>query len=180
MSAGSPVAEGVQLRRLSGRALTEQLDALARVLVDCVDGGASVSYMPPFALEDGRAVFQEVASHVEEGRRLLLAAFLDGELVGTVQVILALPPNQPHRGEITKLLTHRSARNRGIAERLMQRAEEEARAAGKTLLVLDTCAGSVAERLYLRLGWTRVGVIPGYALYPDGSICDTTVFWKQI
>ena len=95
-----------------------------------------------------------------------------------MQVFFATPPNQPHRGEIAKLLVCRSARRRGIAERLMERAEVEALAEGKTLLVLDTVTGDEAERLYERLGRTRVGVIPGYALYPDGRPCDTTVFWK--
>jgi ribosomal protein S18 acetylase RimI-like enzyme len=158
----------------------EQLDGLAAVLVDCVAGGASVSYMAPFSHEDARGVFEAFAAEVEQGRRLLLAAFASGEVVGTVQVILAVPPNQPHRAEIAKLLVHRSARRRGIAERLMERAEAEARAEGKTLLVLDTVTGDAAERLYERLGWTRVGVIPGYALYPDGRPCDTTVFWKSL
>jgi GNAT superfamily N-acetyltransferase len=139
-----------------------------------------VSYLEPFSRTDARAAFEAVAAEVEQGRRLLLAAFADGDLVGTVQVILALPPNQPHRGEIAKLLVRRSARRRGIAQRLMERAEGEARAEGKTLLVLDTVTGDDAERLYERLGWTRVGVIPGYALYPDGRPCDTTVFWKGL
>jgi GNAT superfamily N-acetyltransferase len=97
-----------------------------------------------------------------------------------VQVILALPPNQPHRGEIAKLLVHRSARGRGIARLLMERAEEEARAEGKTLLVLDAVTDGDAARLYERLGWTTVGVIPGYALFPDGRPCDTTIFWKSL
>jgi GNAT superfamily N-acetyltransferase len=97
-----------------------------------------------------------------------------------VQVILALPPNQPHRGEIAKLLVHRSARRRGVAALLMERAEAEARAEGKTLLVLDTVTGDNAERLYARLGWSHVGVIPNYALYPDGRPCDTTVFFKSL
>ena len=97
-----------------------------------------------------------------------------------MQVLLSFPPNQPHRGEIAKLLVHRSARKRGVAQELMARAEQEARAEGKTLLVLDTVTGDPAERLYTRLGWTRVGVIPGYALYPDGRPCDTTVFWKAV
>jgi GNAT superfamily N-acetyltransferase len=136
--------------------------------------------MAPFSHDDARAVFAAVAAEVEEGRRLLLAAFAAGDLVGTVQVILALPPNQPHRGEIAKLLVHGSARRRGIAQLLMEHAEAEARAEGKTLLVLDTVTGDDAERLYERLGWTRVGVIPGYALYPDGQPCDTTVFWKSL
>jgi GNAT superfamily N-acetyltransferase len=156
------------------------LDALAAVLEDCVAGGASVSYLAPFSREQARAAFEAFAAEVEQGRRLLLGAFADGRLVGTVQVILALPPNQPHRGEIAKLLVHRSARNRGVAHLLMKHAESEARAEGKTLLVLDTVTGEAGDRLYTRLGWTRVGVIPGYALYPDGRPCATTVFWKAL
>jgi GNAT superfamily N-acetyltransferase len=136
--------------------------------------------MVPFSHEQARDAFDVVAEEVEQGRRLVLAAFFNGDVVGTVQVVLALPPNQPHRGEIAKLLVHRSARKRGIAQLLMEGAEAEARAEGKTLLVLDTVTGDHAERLYERLGWTRVGVIPGYALYPDGRPCDTTVFWKAL
>jgi ribosomal protein S18 acetylase RimI-like enzyme len=136
--------------------------------------------MAPFSHEQARGAFDLVADEVDQGRRLLLAAFLNGNVVGTVQVVLALPPNQPHRAEIAKLLVHRSARGRGIAQLLMDGAEAEARAEGKTLLVLDTVTGDDAERLYERLGWTRVGVIPGYALYPDGRPCDTTVFWKSL
>ncbi len=136
--------------------------------------------MWPFSRTDARAFFEGVAAEVEQGRRLIVAAFDDGELLGTVQVILALPPNQPHRGEITKLLVHRSARRRGVARLLMEQAEAEARAEGKTLLVLDAVTGDDAERLYERLGWTKVGVIPGYALYPDGRVCDTTYFWKGL
>jgi GNAT superfamily N-acetyltransferase len=170
----------IEVRRLAGTALEEQLDALAAVLADCVDGGASVSYMAPFSPAQARAELEGMAAEVDRGRRLLLAAFDGGNVVGTVQVILALPPNQPHRGEIAKLLVHRSARGHGVARRLMEHAESEARAEGKTLLVLDTVTGDAAERLYNRLGWTRVGVIPGYALYPDGRPCDTTVFWKSV
>jgi GNAT superfamily N-acetyltransferase len=177
---GKPATDQVEIRRLDGTDLRARLDELARVLADCVAGGASVSYMAPFSHEQARAAFEAVAVEVEQGRRLLLAAFADGELVGTVQVILALPPNQPHRAEIAKLLVHRSARKRGIAQLLMEQAESEARAEGKTLLVLDTVTGDDAERLYARLGWTRVGVIPNYALYPDGRPCDTTVFWKAL
>ena len=111
---------------------------------------------------------------------MIVAAFLDGRLVGSVQVVLALPPNQPHRAEIAKLLVHRSARRRGIAERLMEQAEAEARAEGRTLLVLDAVTDGDAARLYARLGWTTVGVIPDYALFPDGRFCDTTYFFKRI
>lgn len=172
--------EQIEIRRLGVTGVYAQLDGLAAVLVDCVEGGASVSYMAPFTHEQARAEFEAWAVEVEQGRRLLLAAFVDGELVGTVQVVFAWPPNQPHRADIAKLLVHRSARRRGIAQLLMDHAESEARAAGKTLLVLDTVTGDAAERLYERLGWTRVGVIPGYALYPDGRPCDTTVFWKTL
>jgi GNAT superfamily N-acetyltransferase len=170
----------IVVRSLGAAELEERLDALADVLLDCVDGGASVSYLAPFGHDDARAAFVGFAAEVSRGNRLLLAAFADGELVGTVQVILALPPNQPHRGEIAKLLVHRRARRRGVAQLLMEHAEKEALAAGKSLLVLDTVTGDPAERLYSRLGWNRVGVIPGYALYPDGRPCDTTVFWKAL
>jgi GNAT superfamily N-acetyltransferase len=168
------------IRRLDACAARAALDGLAAVLVDCVEGGASVSYMAPFSHDDARAVFEEVAAEVECGRRVLLAAFEDGDVVGTVQVNLATPPNQPHRGEVAKLLVRRSARRRGIAAQLMEAAEREALADGRTLLVLDTVTGDGAERLYERLGWKRVGVIPNYALYPDGRTCDTTVFYKQL
>jgi GNAT superfamily N-acetyltransferase len=170
----------IEVRRLDTPALREHLDGLAEVLADCVAGGASVSFMAPFSHGDARAFFEAMAAEAAQGRRLVLAAFDEGRVVGTVQVILALPPNQPHRGEIAKLLVHRSARRRGIAELLMRQAEAEARAEGRTLLVLDTVTGDDAERLYTRLGWTRVGVIPGYALYPDGRPCDTTVFFKEL
>ena len=175
-----PAAEPVEILRLGGAEARAHLDALAGVLADCVAGGASVSFMAPFTHQQGREAFEAVAADVEQGRRVLLAAFLDGELVGTVQVILALPPNQPHRAEIAKLLVHRSARRRGIAELLMEHAEGEARAEGKTLLVLDAVTDGDAARLYERMGWTKVGVIPGYALYPDGRPCDTTIFWKSL
>jgi ribosomal protein S18 acetylase RimI-like enzyme len=175
-----PAAEQIEIRRLDGRDLHEQLDGLAAVLFDCVAGGASVGYMASFTRADALAAFAAWGAAVEQGRRLLLAAFADGELVGTVQVVLALMPNQPHRGEIVKLLVRRSARGRGIAQRLMEQAESEARAAGKSLLVLDAVTGGDAARLYSRFGWTEVGVIPDYALYPDGRPCDTTIFFKAL
>ena len=117
---------------------------------------------------------------IEARKRILLAAFSDGQLVGTVQIAHAVPPNQPHRADIAKLLVMRSARAQGVGARLMEEAEASARRAGKALLVLDTCADGAAARLYSRLGWTEVGIIPKYALNPDGSWCDTTIFWKQI
>jgi GNAT superfamily N-acetyltransferase len=170
----------VEIRRLGAAEARARLEGLASVLVDCVEGGASVGYMAPFSHEDARRVYEAYAEEIERGSRLLLAAFADGEVVGTVQVVFAPHPNQPHRGEIVRMLVRRSARRRGIGARLMAAAEREARAESRTLLVLDTVTGDDAERLYERLGWTRVGVIPGYALYPDGRPCDTTVFFKQL
>jgi len=173
-------SDGVEIRLLRADEARAHLDGLAGVLADCVEGGASVGYLSPFSREDARRVYETYATEVEQGRRLLLAAFLDGEVVGTVQIVFAPHPNQPHRGDVARMLVHRSARRRGIGRQLMERAEEEARAEGKTLLVLDTVTGDDAERLYGRLGWTKVGVIPDYALYPDGRPCATTVFWKAI
>jgi GNAT superfamily N-acetyltransferase len=179
--AGSaPMAGDLEIRRLDGTVAHDHLDGLAAVLADCVAGGASVSYMAPFTHEDARAAFEGMLAEVDRGRRILLAAFAGSELVGSVQVVLAMPPNQLHRGEIAKLLVHRRARRRGVAHLLMERAQAEARAAGRTLLVLDTVTGGDAERLYARLGWTKTGVIPGYALFPDGRPCATTVFWKAL
>jgi GNAT superfamily N-acetyltransferase len=170
----------IEIRRLGALELPAHLDGLAAVLADCVAGGASVSYMAPFTHDQAREAFQSMAAEVDRGRRLLLAAFAGDRLLGTVQVILALPPNQPHRAEIAKLLVHREARNRGVARLLMEHADAEARAEGRTLLVLDTVTGGTADRLYTRLGWTRVGEIPGFALYPDGRLCGSTIFWKAL
>ena len=172
--------ESVEIRRLAPFEVEAALDDLAAVLHDCVAGGASIGYVDPFTPADARAAFAAFSAEIAAGRRLLVAAFLDSRLVGSVQVALAFPPNQPHRGEITKLLVHRDARRRGIAERLMGAAEQEARREGKTLLVLDAVSDGDAARLYARLGWTPVGVVPGFALFPDGRLCDTTYFYRVL
>jgi GNAT superfamily N-acetyltransferase len=170
----------VTVERLGAGDARRHRDALAAVLRDCVEGGASVSFMAPFSDAEARAYFESIEPELEARRRVLLAAFLGGQLVGTVQVAAAWPPNQPHRADVAKLLVQRSERKRGIGQLLMERAEEEALAEGWTLLVLDTVTGDPAERLYERMGWTKVGVIPNYALYPDGRPCDTTVFYKLL
>jgi GNAT superfamily N-acetyltransferase len=170
----------IEVRRLNSADTRHSLDALGEVLADCVEGGASVSFMAPFSKPDAAAFFEKLLPDVERGDRILLAAYDGSQLVGTVQVITATPPNQPHRGDIAKLLVRRSARGQGVAALLMQHAEEFARGAGKRLLVLDTVTGGDAERLYQRLGWTKIGVIPNYALFPDGRFCDTSVFWKAL
>ena len=174
------MSESVEIRRLTAADARAVRDGLASVLVDCVEGGASVSFMAPFTHAQACREFDAWIADAEAGRRVILGAFEGSAVVGTVQIVLAVPPNQPHRGEIAKLLVLRSARRRGIAEALMERAEAEARSEGKTLLVLDTVTGDAAERLYARLGWSRVGVIPDYALYPDGRPCATTVFFKTL
>jgi GNAT superfamily N-acetyltransferase len=154
----------------------EHLDELADVLFDCVDGGASVGYMAPFTRDDARAAMAGFA----DGRRVVLAAFDGDALVGTAQLVPAAMPNQPHRGDVAKVLVHRSARGKGVATKLMERIEAEAAARGITLLVLDTVTDSSAYRLYSRLGWQRVGPVPNYALMPDGAPCETTFFYKEL
>ncbi len=170
----------IEIRRLTAAEGRQYVSALADVLLDCVAGGASVSFMASLSKAEAEAFFEKVADGVERGERILLAAFLDSDLLGTVQIITATPPNQPHRADVAKLLVHRSARGQGIAKRLMEEVEEASRSAGKTLLVLDTVTGGDAERLYSRMGWTKSGIIPNYALFPDGRFCDTTVFWKDL
>jgi len=169
----------LEIRPLTPPNDRQHVAALADVLLDCVAGGASVSFMASLSKTEAETFFNKVFDGVQQQERLLLAAFMDSQLVGTVQVLTATPPNQPHRADIAKLLVHRSARGQGVAAQLMEHAEKASRLAGKTLLVLDTVTGGEAERLYLRLGWTKVGVIPNYALFPDGRWCDTSIFWKQ-
>jgi len=158
----------------------QQVDELARVLIDCVDGGASVSFMQPLSRDRAAAFWRKVAHDVAIGARALLIAEDAQGICGTVQVLLHQPENQPHRGDVAKMLVHRRARRRGVGEALLIAAERSAADLGKTLLVLDTVTGSDAERLYRRLGWQRCGEIPGYALWPDGRPCPTTVFFKSL
>ena len=155
-----------------------EVDGLSDVLIDCVEGGASVSFMLPMTRAKADAFWRGIATSVARGDRLVLVAEdPGGAIVGTVQVILAQPENQPHRGDLAKMLVHRRARRHGIGGALLQAAERGAVAAGKTLLVLDT-ASDDAERLYARHGWQRCGEIPSYALLPDGRPCATTFFFK--
>jgi GNAT superfamily N-acetyltransferase len=170
----------LEVRRLTASEARQYESALAEVLVDCVEGGASVSFMWPFSKSAAEDFFNKVVEGMESGSRILLAAFIDSKLIGTVQILTAMPPNQPHRAEIAKLLVHRVARGQGVGRCLMEEVERQARLAGKTLLVLDTVTGGDAERLYLRLGWVKAGVIPRYALFPDGRWGDTTIFWKAL
>ncbi len=172
------MAEVFQIRRLRALGACE-LEQLCEVLIDCVEGGASVSFMLPMTRAKADAFWRGVAASVERGERLLLVAEdAAGAIAGTVQVILNLPENQPHRGDVAKMLVHRRARRQGLGAALLAAAERAAREEGKTLLVLDTVTGAEGERLYARQGWQRCGEIPNYALWPDGRPCATTVFYK--
>jgi len=153
---------------------------LAEILTDCVNDGASVGFMAPCEWQGFIPYWNRVFNEVERGDTALLVAEHNGEIVGTAQLGLAQMPNQPHRADLKKLLIHRKARGLGLARKLMEAVEEEARNRRKTLLCLDTATGSSAEAIYTHLGWERVGVIPNYALYPDGSPCATTLFYKGL
>lgn len=203
----------IAVQRLDGPQAAAAVDALADVLIDCVEGGASVSFMLPLARERAVAFWRKVADGVARGERALLVArrmrdgcgarsgaaadgasdgaadgtfdgtfdeTRDGEIVGTVQLVLDLPENQPHRADVAKMLVHRSARRQGVALRLMQALDAVARAQGRHVLVLDTVTGGDAERLYQRAGWQRAGDVPNYALMPDGAFCSTTFYYKHL
>ncbi|WP_409266191.1 GNAT family N-acetyltransferase [Massilia sp. BHUDP2] len=169
------------VRRLGGREAAAAVEGLADVLVDCVEGGASVSFMLPLAREKALAFWRGVADGVARGERaLLVAEDAHGAIVGTVQLVMAMPDNQPHRADVAKMLVHRRARRAGVGRRLLAALDEVAKEEGKTVLVLDTVTGGDAERLYERAGWQRAGVVPKFALMPDGAFCATTFFYKHL
>jgi GNAT superfamily N-acetyltransferase len=168
------------IRKLTPDEARAHAAALGAVLADCVAGGASVNFMIPFSPAQGEAFYQEVANSVATGETVLLAAFLDGKIVGTVQVQFVSKPNQRHRVDVAKMLVHRAARRHGIGAALMRAAEAEIVAAGRWLAVLDTATGGEAERLYRKLGWQECGVIPDFARWPEGSLCGTTIFYKRL
>ena len=171
----------ITVRRVRAEEAADLVAALAEVLVDCVEGGASVSFMGPLARDKARAFWRRVASGVQAGERVLLVAEdARRQVVGTVQLLLDLPENQPHRADVAKMLVLRSARRQGVARALLEALDREALREGRNVLVLDTVTGGDAERVYERAGWQRVGSIPRYALMPDGAFCATTFFYKQL
>ncbi|OLL28051.1 GNAT family N-acetyltransferase [Burkholderia sp. SRS-W-2-2016] len=173
--------EPATIRRIDATEAAASIEALADVLIDCVEGGASVSFMLPISRDTARAFWRNVSDGLARGERaLLIARDHSGEIVGTVQLITAQPENQPHRADVAKMLVHRKARRRGIAHALMSEVEHVARAESKSVLLLDTVTGADAERLYQRAGWQRVGDVPNYALMPDGALCGTTFYCKQL
>ena len=167
------------LRRLT-TVTASDVEALSAVLIDCVEGGASVSFMWPLTRERADTFWRRVARGVQSGDRVLIVAEDAEGICGTVQLAFDLPENQPHRTDLAKMLVHRRARRRGLGAALLQAAEDAARQAGRTLLVLDTVTDADGARLYERGGWIRVGEIPGYALMPSGEPCGTTVYYKDL
>lgn len=166
------------VRRLH-RVSDAEIAGLADLLMDVVEGGASVSFMHPFTRDKAIAFWRRVAKGVESRERALVVAEDDQGICGTAQLILSLPENQPHRADLAKMLVHRRARRRGIGAAVLSAAENVARELGKILLVLDT-ASADAARLYERSGWIKVGVIPDYALMPDGAFCDTIIYYRRL
>jgi GNAT superfamily N-acetyltransferase len=171
---------GVAIRRVHG-AGERELAGLCDLLIDCVEGGASVSFVWPMTRAKAQAFWSDALAAAARGERVVLVAEdVRSAIVGTVQLVLQLPENQPHRADLAKMLVQQSARRQGIGAQLLRAAEAAALDIGKTLLVLDTVTGDPGERLYARHGWQRVGEIPGYALYPDGRPCATTVFYRSL
>ncbi|MET3613800.1 ribosomal protein S18 acetylase RimI-like enzyme [Rhizobium aquaticum] len=168
------------IRQLTEDETLTAIPQLTRLFRDTVAAGASLGYMWPFPPEEAEGFWRDVAGAVGRGDTILLVAEIDGLIEGTVQLGLKLPPNQPHRGDIKKLMVHPDARGRGLSRRLMEAAEAAARARGRSLLVLDTATGEPAEDIYRHLGWREAGTIPGYALFPDGRPCDTSVYYKTL
>lgn len=180
MTVSPPITSEPLIQDLNGAAAAALVPVLSDILRDCVEGGASVNFLHPLAPEAAQAFWEGVAAEVRAGRRRLFVARDAQGPAGTVQLIPAPQPNQPHRAEIAKLLVHRRARGAGLGAALMRAAERAALAAGRTLLTLDTEADSAGERLYRRLGWTAFGTVPGYALTPDGRPWPARFFYKTL
>lgn len=168
------------IRPLEAAEAEAQLDGLAAILVDAVAHGASVNFMAGFSVDEARQFWRRQLPGLADSHTRLLVAEEGANLVGTVLLFFAPQPNQPHRAEIGKMLVWSTARRQGIGRRLLAAAEEAARAAGRTLLMLDTETGSAGDRLYRQCGWTAIGTVPGHALTPDGRLAATTIFYKQL
>ena len=172
-------AEGaVPIERLDAAGAREDLPALVEILRDAVDGGASVSFLPPLGAAEAERYWRGIVAAVDAATRILLVARVSGRIDGTVQLDLDQPQNGGHRAEVAKLLVHRRARRRGLGRAMLSAIEEEALRAGRTLLVLDTRRGDAGEGLYRSQGYVEAGVIPGYARSAEGSRTDTVFFYR--
>ncbi|MGF6309217.1 GNAT superfamily N-acetyltransferase [Bradyrhizobium sp. i1.8.4] len=154
--------------------------ALGELLVETVASGGSVSFMHPLSPDDADAFWQDSLGAAARGERVVLGAFAGTDLIGTVTLLLKLPPNQPHRAEIAKMMTRLTHRNRGVATALLRAAEQLAIDHGRTLLVLDTAVEDGAAPLYQKQGFQLSGIIPDYALKPHGGLTGTMIYWKRI
>jgi GNAT superfamily N-acetyltransferase len=170
----------VTISTLSTSAATERLDELADLLLDAVAHGASVNFLDDLSAAEARTFWADAVDDVARGRQILLAAMVDGRIVGTVMLALAPQPNQQHRADVNKLLVHSIVRRRGIGAALLAAVEDEADRRGRTLLMLDTVKGSDGERLYASHDWVRYGEVPDHALLPDGAPEATSFFYKRL
>ncbi len=168
------------ISRLDAAEAKTRIAELADIVLDCVAGGASVSFMADITRSEALVFWGNVMEGVESGARILLVAEKEGQLIGTVQVVASGIPNQPHRSDLSKMLVHRQGRGKGVGAALLKEAEHQSLYSGRWLMVLDTVTGSDGERLYKRGRWTQVGVIPNYAMWPDGSLCPTTYFYRDL
>lgn len=171
-----------RVAKLAASDVSSQLADFSHLLIDCVQAGASIGFMDSLNDRAARAFWSGIADKVDADERSIWAArdTASGTLLGTVQLITGLPDNQPHRGDVAKLMVSPDARRRGVADALMAALESHARETGLRTLVLDTVTGSPAEALYRKRGWVEVGPVPDYALFPDGSPCSTTFFYKAL
>ena len=170
--------DGIEV--LDAAAAVSAIPRLSTILIACVEEGAGVSFLPPLAPDVARAFWRDTARDVAAGRKVLLAGWAGGVLLGTVTLALASPENQRHRADVAKLLVHPDGRRHGLARRLMLRLELEASRIGRPLLTLDTRGGDLAERLYRSMDWVEYGRIPGYAEQKDGTFEETVFFWKRL
>jgi len=170
----------IQIIELDATALEQRLEALSHILADSVAAGASISFMSPLSYNEASLFWiRDVKSEVITGRRIVFGALRGNELLGTVQLITDMPPNQPHRCEVAKMIVHPSARRMGIGRSLMSHVLEQARLLGKTLVTLDTKTGDIAEPLYASLGFEVAGVIPDYAWDSNGQVKHSTTYMFQ-
>ncbi|MEY3233686.1 GNAT family N-acetyltransferase [Aquidulcibacter sp.] len=170
----------MQIRAVTEAPDPHQLEDLCALLIDAVEGGASLGFLKPLDEARARTYWEGVSKAVQAGDKALLVAEIGGAILGTVQVVLDMPQNQPHRSEISKMIVHTRVRQLGLGMRLLEAAEERARFAGKSLMMLDTQTGSAAEHLYKKAGYSPLPPLPDYALTPDGELAPTTIFWKRI